>query len=171
MTKQTELPWVAEARKHLNLKELPGKQHNPTIINWLVGLKAWWRDDETPWCGTFVGHCIRAAGRQVPSAWYRAKAWADAGTTLTSPAYGCIAVFDRAGGGHVGFVVGKDKFGNLMVLGGNQGDAVNIKPFSRTRVIAYVWPSQADGTRSWPALERYDLPLLQSDGKLSTNEA
>lgn len=171
MTKQTELPWVVEARKHIGLKEIPGKQHNPTIINWLVGLKAWWKDDETPWCGTFIGHCIKTAKRYVPSAWYRAKAWANAGTTLTSPAYGCIAVFERTGGGHVGFVVGKDKFGNLMVLGGNQGNGVNIKPFSRTRVVAYVWPSREDGSRSWPTVERYSLPVLNSDGKLSTNEA
>lgn len=171
MINQEELPWVAEARKYIGLQEIPGKQNNPAIVNWLIGLKAWWRDDETPWCGTFVGHCVEVAKRFVPSAWYRAKVWADAGTTLTSPAYGCIAVFDRAGGGHVGFVVGKDKLGNLMVLGGNQADGVNIKPFSRTRVVAYVWPSRADGSRSWPTIERYALPVLQSNGKLSTNEA
>lgn len=171
MIRQEELPWVAEARKYVGLQEIPGKQNNSTITNWLIGLRAWWRDDETPWCGTFVGHCIQEAKRLVPSAWYRAKSWADAGTTLTSPAYGCIAVFDRAGGGHVGFVVGKDKLGNLMILGGNQSNGVNIKPFSRTRVIAYVWPSRENGERSWPVMERYSLPTLQSDGHLSTDEA
>ena len=50
-------------------------------------------------------------------------------TKLNNPAYGCIVVFSRAGGGHVGFLVGKDKQGNLMILGGNQSNAVNIKPF------------------------------------------
>ena len=86
------------------------------------------------------------------------------------PAYGCIVVFERQGGGHVGFVVGQDKQGNLMVLGGNQGDAVNIKPFAKSRVIAYLWPNKG-GKPAYPAEERYTLPLLASDGKLSRNEA
>ena len=51
----------------------------------------------------------------------RAKEYAFAGKRLTKPAYGCLVVFTRQGGGHVGFVVGKDKAGNLLVLGGNQG--------------------------------------------------
>ena len=88
-----ELAWVAEARKHIGLKEIPGKQHNPVIVNWLKSLKAWWVDDETPWCGTFVAHCCRTAGRDLPQHWYRAKAWADAGRRLDKPAYGCLAVF------------------------------------------------------------------------------
>ena len=55
--------------------------------------------------------------------------------------------------------------GNLMVLGGNQGDAVRISEFSLDRVIGYRWPSVA------PLPERYNLPIIGSDGKLSTNEA
>jgi alpha-D-ribose 1-methylphosphonate 5-triphosphate synthase subunit PhnG len=31
------------------------------------------------------------------------------GTKLAKPAYGCVAVKTRIGGGHVCFVVGKDK--------------------------------------------------------------
>ncbi|WP_156496279.1 TIGR02594 family protein, partial [Eikenella sp. NML03-A-027] len=96
------------------------------IINWLIALGAWWRDDETPWCSTFVAHCCRTAGRDLPKHWYRAKGWLETGTRLSKSAYGCIVVFERQGGGHVGFVVGQDRQGNLMVLGGNQGDAVNI---------------------------------------------
>ena len=67
--------------------------------------------------------------------------------------------------GHVGFVVGEDQHGNLMVLGGNQGDEVNIKPFSPSRVLAYRWPG------IWPASERFTLPVLNSDGRPSQNEA
>ena len=96
-----------------------------------------------------------------------ARSYEKAGTKLDKPAYGCLVTFTRNGGGHVGFVVGKDSRGNLMVLGGNQGDAVNIKPFAVSRVTAYRWV----GTMSVPAAMRYDLPLLQSDGKASVNEA
>lgn len=42
------------------------------------------------------------------------------------PELGCIVVFTRQGGGHVGFAVGRDKFGNLLILGGNQSDAMTI---------------------------------------------
>lgn len=51
-----------------------------------------------------------------------------------------VVVFSRDGGGHVGFVVGQHQNGDLMVLGGNQSDAINIRAFSRSRVTGYRWP-------------------------------
>ena len=171
MAKQsTDLPWIVEARRYVGMAEIPGKQHNPTIQNWLRTLKAWWSDDETPWCGTFVAHCCRTANRDIPKDWFRALAWADAGERLTAPAYGCIAVFSRTGGGHVGFVVGRDRSGNLMILGGNQGNKVSIAKFSKDRVVAYIWPS-VNGAKNQPAKDRYQLPVLVSNGAFSNNEA
>ena len=41
MAKQVELPWIAEGRQYVGMAEIPGKQHNPTIQNWLRTLKAW----------------------------------------------------------------------------------------------------------------------------------
>lgn len=161
----TELPWIAEARRHIGLREIPGPKTNGVIAGWLVKLKAWWSDDATPWCGTFAAACVTAAGIQPPKDWFRAKSWLSLPVVILRPAYGCIVVFSREGGGHVGFVVGRDQHGNLMVLGGNQGDAVNIRPFPTHRVIGYRWPSIA------PAPSRYSLPLLGSDGKVSSNEA
>ena len=171
MAKQTtDLPWIVEGRQYVGMAEIPGKQHNPTIQNWLRTLKAWWADDETPWCGTFVAHCCRTANRDIPKDWFRALAWADAGERLTAPAYGCIAVFSRTGGGHVGFVVGRDRSGNLMILGGNQGNKVSIAKFSKDRVVAYIWPS-VNGAKNQPAKDRYQLPVLVSNGAFSNNEA
>lgn len=160
----TALPWVIEAAKHVGLKEIPGKEHNATIVNWLVRLNAWWRDDEVPWCGTFVAHCFQVSRISLPPAWYRAKAWANWGTPLNSPVFGCVVVFERSGGGHVGFVVGQDKAGRLMVLGGNQRDAVNVAPFDRARVLAYRWP---DGQ----PMTSVALPVLASTAASSRNEA
>lgn len=168
---QPELLWLTEARKHIGLREIAGKTHNPTIINWLGYLKAWWKDDETPWCGTFVAHCCRVAQRQIPRHWYRAKAWLEVGAPLDKPAYGCIVVFERQGGGHVGFVVGQDAAGNLLVLGGNQGNRVSIAPFSRSRVLGYRWLALSDGKKTSPRPERFDLPVLHHIGALSRNEA
>lgn len=115
----------------------------------------------TPWCGTFAAHCVTEAGLKPPKEWYRATAWLTLPVGLSRPAYGCVVVFSREGGGHVGFVVGKDQHGNLMVLGGNQGDAVSIKPFPLSRVTGFRWPSTG----------RFNLPVLDSDGKVSENEA
>jgi hypothetical protein len=43
----------------------------------------------------------------------------------------------RQGGGHIAIVVGRrDQNGNLMCLGGNQEDAVNIKPFTAERPLS-----------------------------------
>lgn len=163
-TFQTELPWILEARKYIGLKEIKGNQHNPTIIGWLKKLKSRWLDDETPWCGTFVSTCLQTCGLPVPKNWARALDFLSIGVPIARPAYGCIVVFEREGGGHVGFVVGVDKQGRLMVLGGNQGDMVRISAFELSRVKGYRWPNIA------PTKQRYNLPVLESNGLVSTNE-
>jgi uncharacterized protein (TIGR02594 family) len=133
--------WIQEADLHLGLAEIPGPKHNPTIKGWLDKLFAWWDDDETPWCGVFVAHCMQASGILLPKYWMRAKDWLNWGIKLDAPIYGCIVVFERVGGGHVGFVVGVDEDGNLLVHGGNQKNMVSIEPFKIGRVIGYRWPS------------------------------
>lgn len=157
--------WLDHARKYIGLTEISGKSHNSKIVEWWNGL---FRDDETPWCGAFVGGVLRECGMPVVKGFAGARNWLKHGVELNKPAYGSIVVFwrgKRSGwSGHVGFVVGRDKAGNLMVLGGNQGNAVNIKPFSTDRVLGYRWPGIA------PFLERYDLPVLDSNGRVSTNE-
>ena len=156
--------WLQEARKHIGLREIPGAKHNTTISKWLTKLKAWWRDDETPWCGTFVAHCVQYAGLVPPKEWYRARSWADWGTPTATPRIGCIVVFERKGGGHVGFVVGEDTQGRLLVLGGNQGDAVSIAPFDKARVLCYRIPPNY-------LVPHGSLPVFAAAGESSTNEA
>lgn len=140
----TKPTWVAEAEKYLGLREIAGAQTAPAIAGWLLDLKAWWTGDETPWCGTFAAHCMSACGIDPPKAWYRAKEWAAWGQALFTPVYGCVAVFEREGGGHVGLVVGRTRDGSILVLGGNQGDAVRVSSFSTDRVLAYRWPTGHD---------------------------
>lgn len=167
-----DLLWIAHARNLVGTKEIAGTANNPKILQmWertFSGTgqahrlkEAVWNTENTPWCGAFVGDAMVSAGlaRHVPTSFPMARSWLKAGTKLDKPAYGCVVVFWRGSptgsSGHVGFVVGKDKAGNLMVLGGNQGDAVNIKPFSKGRVLAYRWC----GTQDEPAPRRYELPV------------
>jgi uncharacterized protein (TIGR02594 family) len=159
-----EPSWLVTARSYVGLKEIPGVQHEPTIVKWLTNLKAWWKDDEVPWCGTYVAQCFSENEILLPKHWYRAKDWLNWGIKLPSPTVGCVVVYERTGGGHVGFVVGQDSRGYLMTLGGNQGNKVSIAPFDRSRVLGYRWP---DGE----VIAMAPLPLLDSDGKPSVNEA
>lgn len=163
------LPWLTVARKYIGVRETPGKETAPTLARWLRQLGAWWTDDETPWCGTFVGACLDEAGMGRPKHWYRAKAYLDWGTFVPAPAYGSIVVYDRAGGGHVGFVVGTTPSGKIVTLGGNQGNAVSLAPFEPTRVLGFRWPLTKDGMT-----DPYFLtppPVLASNAPLSQNEA
>lgn len=160
------LPWLEEAKRHVGVAEVPGKEHSPIIAGWLQGLRAWWLDDETPWCGVFVAHCFRTAGLELPKHWYRAKGWLEWGAVLSPlPVVGCVVVFERQGGGHVGIVVGRDQEGRLMVLGGNQGNKVTVAPFDQVRVVGYRWPPGVLPPVPAP------LPVIKSSGGVSTNEA
>ena len=133
--------WMKTARESIGLKEVAGPKHNTKIQAWLAKLGAWWKDDETPWCGTFVAHCLRENGLPVPQHWYRALAWKDYGSNLrpTHVCEGAILVFAREGGGHVGFYVGEDRF-YYRVLGGNQSNAVNVMRIAKNRCVAIRWP-------------------------------
>lgn len=176
-----ELDWIKIARGYLGTREIKGAKHNPIVIElWRAAFAATgqrqvgaFQNDETAWCGGFVGGVLAKAGlgRHIPKSFPMARAWLTAGTKLNNPAYGCVVVFWRGSrtgsSGHVGFVVGRDSRGNLMVLGGNQSDQVNIMPFDKSRVLGYRWC----GTQALPATGRFALPVLKSNGKVSTYEA
>jgi uncharacterized protein (TIGR02594 family) len=143
------LKWLDEARRLIGTREVPGAANNPVIMSWgnrlgarVLGIA--YGADSVPWCGLFAAWCVHHAGITPPPIAIRAKAWAtwgDAiGTTGTRPPLGAIAVFGRDGGGHVGFVDSVNRDGSLNILGGNQGDAVNVRRFPRARLIALRWP-------------------------------
>lgn len=161
--------WIAVARTYLGQKETKGPHHNPHILKWWKNIGAPFEDDETPWCGAFVGGVLSEVGIKPVKGGASARSWLRLPVKLDRPAVGSVVIFWRGskGGasGHVGFVVGQDQKGNMMVLGGNQGDAINIKPFGKDRVLGYRWPG------IYPYEERFNLPVINSDGKLSTNEA
>ncbi len=153
--------WVQSARHYIGLREIPGVKTASTLARWLRELRAWWGDDETPWCGVFVAAMFRQGGHSLPKHWYRARAWLDWGVPC-SPVPGCVVVFNggpkRPGAGHVGFLLGRDERGRLMVLGGNQANSVNVAPFDPARVLGYRWPANT----AFPASTT--LPLLASNG-------
>ena len=165
----TQPAWMTIANSYLGQAEKKGPQHNAHVLKWWKNIGAPFKDDETPWCGAFVGGVLVEAGIKPVAGGASARAWLKLPVKLDKPAVGSVVIFWRgskkAASGHVGFVVGKDKRGNLMVLGGNQGDAVTIKPFSTDRVLGYRWPGV------YPYAERFKLPVFDTGAPTSTNEA
>lgn len=159
-----ELPWVAEARKHIGVREIKGPTHNGLIVSWWKRIKRGGiKDDETAWCAAFVGACLEAVGIQS-TRFEGAGSYLTWGQHLYEPFYGCIVVFKRQSGGHVGFVVGETPDGHLLVLGGNQGDAVNIKVFPKDRVAGYRWPTGELGAP-------FSMPVLAGNYETSVRES
>lgn len=169
MAKASEPAWLTAARAKLGTREIPGSTHNNALLAFLNTAAKWngviWRDDEMPWCGGFVAACLVAAGVEPVKIAARAKSWAAYGALLRPDrlAPGAILVFEREGGGHVGFYVGEDASA-YHVLGGNQGNAVSITRIAKSRLVASRWP------RGYPVSGK---PVqLSANGKpVSSNEA
>lgn len=173
----TEPAWLERARTYVGEAEIKGPHHNKEILALLDAADGkagdgknlqGIRDDETPWCASAVCAWLELSAVRSPrSAW--ARSFAKWGVELEGPAVGAIVVFERGPtSGHVGFVVGRDAASNLMVLGGNQSDMVRISPFNMQRVIGFRWPAGVPKPKEYSFLK---LPLLNSDGKVSSNEA
>ena len=158
-----DLPWVVEALRHVGQREIPGKAENSWIVSlWRAIKRGGIKSEAVPWCAAFTGACLEAVGI-VSTRFESAASYATWGRELALPRFGCIVVFTRAGGGHVGFCVGATSTGDLLILGGNQGDAVTVAAFPRSRATHFRWPL----SRPLPA----DEPLLIGVAGRSTNEA
>lgn len=136
-----EPAWIVLARTFIGTREIPGVRHEPLILSWWKWIKRGGiKSDEVPWCAAFVGAMLEQCGI-VSSRFESAKSYENWGFKLPAPVLGCIAVFSRNGGGHVGFVVGKTQDGKLLILGGNQSDQVNIRAIGTERLTSLRWPS------------------------------
>lgn len=165
MTEVIDEPlWLGLARARIGEREVKGPMHNSRILSWWRRIfRGGIKDDETPWCAAFVGACLEDAGIRS-TRFESARSYLDWGVKLDAPIMGCVTVFSRTGGGHVGFCVGiSSDGGRLAILGGNQGDAVSIAWLPRNRAVGYRWPA---GFQPLPRL----LPVL-ADLMPSASEA
>jgi uncharacterized protein (TIGR02594 family) len=162
------LPWLAEAQRAIGITEVAGPASNPLIIGWGKRLKIDYRSDEISWCGLFVAHCINSglSAEPLPKGLLGARSWQRFGVPCEVAQPGAVMTFWRVARndwrGHVGFYVGEDATA-YHILGGNQGDAVNVKRFAKSRFLAARWPATAPAPAGGPR-------LLRADGRLSVNE-
>lgn len=166
-----EPSWLKRARVEIGVREYRGASHNKRVLGYWELSRLAFSDDETPWCAGYVGAMLEDVGIKSTRSGM-ARSYMNWGQPVDDPIKGAVVVFWRGSrygsSGHVGFVTGKDQYGNIMVLGGNQSDAVNIKPFSTDRVLGYRWPT---GVPLPGEKIKGDLDLVESDGRVSANEA
>lgn len=168
----SNLAWMVEAEKHKGIKEIGTSNSSPIIDSWVMVLSnskvvpAWLKGQA--WCGTFVAHCLKKAGVKYPKYWYRALDYLNYGTKLSKPAYGCVAIKSRVGGGHVCFVMGRDKkTGKLVCLGGNQSNSVCYALYNESDFEQFRWY----GLTGSPAASRYTLPIYTNVTATGVTEA
>jgi uncharacterized protein (TIGR02594 family) len=167
LKKETAPKILVEAVKHIGVKEIVGKQHNPTILSWAkaLGLEKVYTNDEIPWCGLFVAYCAHSSGLPVVKHPLWALNWNKYGNVAQVPMLGDVLTFTRNGGGHVGIYVGEDTT-HYHVLGGNQNNSVSVSRIAKDRL------SQARRT-AWKIAQPASVRVvhLAAKGVVTTNEA
>lgn len=166
--------WLEAGIKLIGVKETLGPKDNKTIIDWAKeeggSISETYTHDNIPWCALFANHILTKAGlKGTETLWALDFAGKWPSIKLDGPAVGAFAPMLRNGGGHIIVVVGKDQHGNIMGLGGNQSDKVSVIPFPVSRLNkGFWWPK--DVSPPWD-IGFKSLPVVKSDGKVSTKEA
>jgi len=150
--------WLSIAKNELGTKEYRGKvRSNKAIEKYHDIAGIGWAKDDVPWCGSFVAYVMDTAGFKIVRYSARAKSWLNFGKSVDRPVLGAIAIKsrglhpaikpirkgDRKGSGHVGFVVGESSDGKyIYLLGGNQGDAVNVRRYPTNVFLDFRVPNK-----------------------------
>ena len=134
-----EYPWLVIARQEEGQEEIPGRDANDRIVEYLESTNLGTPDnqsDETPWCSAFVNWCVIQAGFEgTNSAW--ARSWANWGQEADwdNLIPGAIVVLSRGvSSGHVGFFLSATET-HVELLGGNQGNMVKSAWFDQDRIL------------------------------------
>lgn len=137
------IPFVVALGEY-GVAEIIGSGTNPRINTYLrtTSLPAEGLTDETPWCSAFVNWAVTQSGaRGTGSA--AARSWLTWGKKVAVPQLGTIAVLWRdlptSSKGHVAFFVRRDG-ANIWLLGGNQGNRVEISKYPAARVLDFRAP-------------------------------
>lgn len=134
--------WLTAAWAEFGVREIPGAASEMRIAGYF-------RDsghdditrDETPWCAAFVGAVLKRTGFGNTGS-LMARSYLRYGEALEVPVPGAIAVLSRGSdpnAGHCGLYLGTAA-GKIILLGGNQGDAVSVDAFDAGRLLGYRWP-------------------------------
>lgn len=166
---------VTAALQYLGVAEIPGAKSNPVIMDMAKGLGVddIYTNDDQSWCAVFINHLLRITGKPInlhPHDRYdllRALRTADLFTNINKKDWklGDVIILKRDGGGHVFIAIAQTPNGNIIGIGGNQGNKVSFSEFSQDRIIAV---KRHYSTAAPASAKQY---TMDSTGQLSTNEA
>lgn len=141
----TQPRWLALAWGDLGVAETPGAAHTTRVVRYYADVgHAQIKDDETAWCAAFLGSCLERAGIASTRS-LMARSYLAWGEPLDEFRPGAVAVLSRTADptlGHTGFLIGETA-DSIILLGGNQGDAVTVEALPRSRLLGLRWPATA----------------------------
>jgi uncharacterized protein (TIGR02594 family) len=148
--RKIELTAFELAQRYSNIKEVAGNVSNPLILAMLKLDQKWPDDDKVPWCSAFM-NWICWNLRLPRSKSLRARSWLLVGeeVNIQNMEVGFdVVILKRGSGsqpgpevikapGHVGFFAGwsYQNPNNILLLGGNQNDSVNISGYNSRRIL------------------------------------
>jgi len=135
------------AERFIGTREIAGVASNPQILAMLQLDDTWPQGDDVPWCSAFVNYICWLL-RLPRSKSLGARSWLLVGEGIDpviAEAAFDVVILKRGKGdqpgpevieapGHVGFYAGRSSRG-ILVLGGNQGDAVNVWMFEEESIL------------------------------------
>jgi len=150
-----EPKWLSVAYQELRLgvRETPGPEHTGRILEYHAATSLKATTDEVPWCAAFVGWCMRRADvKSTGSAAARSYLRWGVEVSPVHPPVGAVVVLKRGGAGqpgpevvdaqgHVAFFWCHGEPGQVVLLGGNQGDRVSLACYPVGRLLGVRWPS------------------------------
>lgn len=134
------------AQRFVGTKEVAGIKDNPLIVAMLKLDASWPGGDAVPWCSAFANF-VAWLLRLPRSKNLMARSWLGVGLPVqlseAKPGFDVVILrqtlqdpdaSNRHFRGHVGFFAGLSGE-KVLVLGGNQGDAVNVAQFDADLVL------------------------------------
>lgn len=139
--------WLDVAYAEHGVAEVRGGE-NERILEYFRSTTYHASEDEVPWCAAFVSWVLDQCQLDNPAT-VTARKFENYGTELPDWRPGCIGVLWRgsptATTGHVGFVIAAHG-DQVVLLGGNQGDRVDLAIYPRSQVLSFRWPTAKGAT-------------------------
>lgn len=160
--------WLSVARMTEGIAEIPGPASEQIILKWAddIGAPAYTNDD-IAWCAVWMNRLCMAVKFPKSGQGYdllRARSFATWGVPLVKPSLGCIMVFSRPEGAHVGLYLGESAT-RFYVLGGNTANKVGAAWLAKERLVAQRWPLGV------PLSEAVSVTLDDAGAVVSIDEA
>lgn len=132
-----ETPWMDLAKHELGISETKDPERVRTYLR-ATRLPQEYIQPSTPWCGGFMSYILEQAGyKSMRTA--SALDYLNYGIPISEPKYGCIIIYQRAGGGHVHFYEASNSL-TYLGIGGNQNNSVCELNYLKARALGFRWP-------------------------------